>query len=75
LTAELDDPWLPALAGGEDYELLLALPPELVHTATLTANSVGSLLFEIGELVAGEGVIIVDEDGQELPAPPGWQHW
>lgn len=74
LTEGLDDPWLPALAGGEDYELLLAIPPELLHTAQLTANGAGSLLYDIGVLVQGEGVVVIDEAGGERPAPKGWEH-
>jgi thiamine-monophosphate kinase len=74
LTQGLDDPWLPALAGGEDYELLLAIPPGMLRTAKMTANAAGSLLFDIGRLTQGEGVTVVDESGQEREAPMGWQH-
>ena len=74
LTEGLDDPWLPALAGGEDYQLLLAIPPGMLRTAKMTANAAGSLLFDIGRLTQGEGVTIMDEQGQERQAPAGWQH-
>lgn len=74
LTASLEDPWHPALAGGEDYELLLAVPAEMVQTAQQTAVGVGSLLTEIGELVVGQGVVIVDVEGVEHPPPAGWEH-
>jgi thiamine-monophosphate kinase len=75
LTADLDDPWAPALAGGEDYELLLAVPQAMVATATMTAAGVGTPLHEIGELTLGEGVEVVGADGLARPAPAGWRHF
>jgi thiamine-monophosphate kinase len=75
LTRHLDDPWLPALAGGEDYELLLAVPPERVRTAGHAASAAGVVLHEIGELVQGSGVVVIDEAGAERPAPAGWEHF
>lgn len=75
LTEHLEDRWIPALAGGEDYELLLSVPPSMVHTAQMTANQVGTMLYDIGELVDGDGVVIVEADGTERPAPAGWTHF
>lgn len=75
LTQDLEDRWRPALAGGEDYELLLSLPKTMVHTAQMTANQVGTILHEIGELLAGDGVVLVAPDGSERPAPSGWVHF
>ncbi len=74
LTANLEDRWLPALAGGEDYELLLSVPKALVATAQQTAVGVGCMLHEIGELVATQGVLVIDEDGRSREAPRGWEH-
>jgi thiamine-monophosphate kinase len=75
LTEQLDDRWAPALSGGEDYELLLSIPPPMLHTAQMTANQVGTLLYDIGELVEGRDVVIVEADGTERPAPQGWVHF
>jgi len=75
LTAGRDDPWTPALAGGEDYELLLAVPPPMVRTAVLTAAGAGCVLQEIGELTLGEGVAIIDSEGRQLEPPAGWRHF
>jgi thiamine-monophosphate kinase len=74
LAQALPDPWAPALNGGEDYELLLTIPPTLAQTAQLTANQVGAELHEIGEVTGGSGVVVVDETGAPVIAPPGWQH-
>jgi len=58
------------LAGGDDYELLFTAPalrPEWSSEAQLTA---------IGEIVAGEGVRVLDRDGNEIAlAQRGFQHF
>lgn len=55
-----------ALAGGEDYELLFALPPG--ESLDLLAFSVDSALTVIGEFVEGNAVEVVDENGMRLDA-------
>ncbi len=53
------DPVELAATGGEDYELLAALPPERLAAATAAvADTGGPGLTAIGEAVAGEGVEI-----------------
>ena len=48
-----------AVSGGEDYELLAALPPERLEAATSAVEKQsGIALTRIGEVVAGEGVEI-----------------
>jgi thiamine-monophosphate kinase len=48
-----------AVSGGEDYELLAALPPERLEAATSTVEKQSGIgLTRIGEVVAGEGVEI-----------------
>lgn len=47
-----------AVAGGEDYELLAALPEERLAGATATLSRQGTKLTRIGEVLAGEGVEI-----------------
>ena len=58
-----------AWVGGDDYELLLAVPPDRSLPAGITAT-------RIGRFVAGEGVTVVGPDGQALPlAQRGWSHF
>lgn len=63
--AGAEDPVLSALGDGEDFELLLALPP---HTAVPPG------LFEIGEVTSGESLVLV-RDGRPTPWPEaGYEH-
>jgi thiamine-monophosphate kinase len=56
-----------AACGGEDYELLAALPSERLAAATAgVAEPGGVRLTQIGEIVAGAGVEIRLPDGQQL---------
>jgi thiamine-monophosphate kinase len=58
------DPLELASAGGEDYELLAALPEEQIATAAAElSDRDGTKLSRIGEVVAGEGVEIRLPDG------------
>jgi thiamine-monophosphate kinase len=56
-----------AASGGEDYELLAALPRDRVGAATEAVREASGLaLTQIGELVAGEGVEIRRPDGRPV---------
>ena len=60
-----------ALSGGEDYELLLAVPPDRVAAALRAASGVGVPLTEVGRLARGRGVKVVDGWGRPLPVVSG----
>ena len=57
-----------AVSGGEDYELLAALPPERLDEATEAVEANGTRLTRVGEVVAGEGVEIRLPGGGTLRA-------
>jgi thiamine-monophosphate kinase len=57
-TATGRDPLELAASGGEDYELLVTLPPERLDAATAALKAQGSKLTRVGEARAGEGVEI-----------------
>jgi thiamine-monophosphate kinase len=65
-----------ALADGEDFELLLALPP--AAAGALAAEAIGALgtpVTVIGEVVAGQGLFARRPDGGREPlAPRGFVH-
>lgn len=61
------DPIELATAGGEDYELLAALPPKRLAAATAALEEMGQGgLTRIGEAIAAEGVEIRLPDGGSL---------
>jgi thiamine-monophosphate kinase len=59
------DPLDLVAGGGEDYELLAALPAERVEDARDAADRAGTPLTVIGELSAGEGVGLRDPSGED----------
>ena len=71
------DPLELALGGGEDYELLATLAPEVVErTAARLQERFGTRLTDIGEIIEEREVIAVDADGNARPLEPkGWDHF
>jgi thiamine-monophosphate kinase len=66
------DPLELAASGGEDYELLAALPPQCLDEAIAKIEETGgATLTRVGELVAGAGVEIRLRGGGLLP-PAGF---
>ena len=60
-----------ALGGGEDYELLFTCPPPLMETAMKSLD-----VTVLGEMIEGEGVLVVDMEGRPLPLrKTGWEHF
>jgi thiamine-monophosphate kinase len=66
-----------ALGGGEDYELIATMPRENVLPAAAgIKEQFGVELTDIGEIVAGKGVVALDESGAASPLEPsGWDHF
>lgn len=60
------DPDLLATGGGEDYELLAAVPPERLAEAVDAVAETGVQLTEIGTVVAGSGVELRSASGRSL---------
>jgi thiamine-monophosphate kinase len=70
----LADPLAHALSDGEDFELLLAVPPESA-AAILNDRPLGCPITRIGELVPEKGLWLADATGSRTPlTPTGWQH-
>jgi thiamine-monophosphate kinase len=72
--AALRDPLAPALSGGEDYELLLAVPPGRLAAAQRAAARAGTPLTRVGWFTRGAGVRVLDAAGAPRAAPPGHDH-
>ena len=65
------------LTGGEDYEILCALPPAAIDSFSATAAAAGVPVTEIGEIVAGgETPRILDALGQPMSfSRTGYSHF
>jgi thiamine-monophosphate kinase len=62
-----DNPYLLALAGGEDYELLFTVPPERVEAIKRLAQELGTPMTMIGEITgAADGVMLIGADGRKV---------
>jgi thiamine-monophosphate kinase len=66
-----------ALGGGEDYELMAALPPEGFERAQRELlDAFGLRLSRVGDVTSGDALVGVGEDGTEEPlVPKGWDHF
>lgn len=63
-----------ALGDGEDFELVLAVPPDEARRM-LAEQPMDVPLSDVGEFVAEPGLWIQDADGVRRPfAPRGWEH-
>ncbi len=68
------DPLELALHGGEDYELLFTVPRRL--SGRIPKAYRGVSLTQIGEIVRGRAMVLVEKDGRESPLKPrGWDHF
>ena len=66
-----------AVAGGEDYELLVAAPPGVLEgRREAFRERFGIALSRVGRLETGEGVRWLDAAGDPMSAPlDGWDHF
>ncbi|HEV2260818.1 MAG TPA: thiamine-phosphate kinase [Candidatus Rubrimentiphilum sp.] len=65
-----------ALAGGEEYELLIAVARRAFpHLAGRFAKGFGRELERVGFFRDGEGVFLKTETGEAPVAPAGWDHF
>jgi thiamine-monophosphate kinase len=70
--------WLATcLTGGDDYELLLAVPPALEAARVQAAQTAGMAVTRIGGFRPGPpGVMVRDEMGRQIPLDRGgWSHF
>ncbi len=69
--------WLATcLTGGDDYELLLAIPPGNASALRAEASRNGVAVSCIGRFVPEPGVAVLDAGGRRVRlAQPGWSHF
>ena len=63
-----------AAAGGDDYELLVTVPPERCDAALGAAAAAGTTLTWLGHVAGGAGVVVLDEHGHEVSGLEGYEH-
>ena len=64
-----------ALGGGDDYELCFTVPAEALASLELLREA-GQVLTRIGEIVAGEGLTLLDVEGKTVsPGVRGYRHF
>jgi thiamine-monophosphate kinase len=64
-----DEPAEFAATGGDDYELLVTVPPD-----RRAAAAAASPLTWLGEVVAGEGLVVTGPGGREVEGLRGYEH-
>jgi thiamine-monophosphate kinase len=62
-----------AAGGGEDYELLAAVPADRFAQAAEAVKRAGGRLTQVGRALKGEGVSLLDRAGSRRP-PAGFDH-
>ena len=63
-------------AGGDDYELLFTAPPRLTKVIGDLSLVLSTPITQIGKIEAGEGVRLVDPEGQCIPVDhSGYRHF
>ena len=65
------DPEVLAATGGEDYELLISAPEEVMDTLAAESDVPVTV---VGEVVGGDGVVFV-RDGKIIDTLSGWDHF
>jgi thiamine-monophosphate kinase len=70
------DPVEWAVAGGEDYELLVTLEPGAAPgVASGLAAATGTPVTIVGEILPGSELIFVDRAGRRVAVPSGFEHF
>ncbi|MDQ8700081.1 thiamine-phosphate kinase [Hyphomicrobium sp. LHD-15] len=64
------------LTGGDDYEVLAAVPPDRAEAFRAAAAAGGVAVSEIGHVATGSGITVTGPDGRALEiGAAGWDHF
>jgi thiamine-monophosphate kinase len=64
-----------AIQGGEDYELLIAVPPARAAAFERRCVAAGERVSQVGELTAGTQLRFLSADGTTIAPPRGFDHF
>jgi len=72
-----EDPYRLALRGGEDYELLIAVPPDRLEGLREAVEAAGGRVYQVGQVVGSSRGCILEGDGAavELSELGGFDHF
>jgi thiamine-monophosphate kinase len=73
--AQQQDPVFPALAGGDDYELLFAVRPHLRTRLAAVRRLADVPITRIGVCTAAPELVVSSSNGSAAPLPPGYGHF
>lgn len=73
--ARLEDAALFALQGGEDYELLLAVPPRRAAAFERACARRSERVTRVGQLTTGRGITLQSPTGEPVRVPAGFDHF
>lgn len=69
------DPFSLCLYGGEEYELVVTIKPDMWREAKKALDSIGAPLIEIGKVIE-ERMIVAEIEGVRIPIEKkGWEHF
>lgn len=69
------DPVVAAVSGGEDYELLFAIPKKGGRLRNVRRHVANPAMTRIGVWLKDPGELVIDRGGRDEPLPQGYQHF
>ncbi|MEM3162061.1 MAG: thiamine-phosphate kinase [Candidatus Bathyarchaeia archaeon] len=69
------DPLELMLYGGEEYELVLTINPQLWDKAEDAVKRAGGRLIPIGRVTTGNLIVLESQNERRVVAPRGWEHF
>jgi thiamine-monophosphate kinase len=64
-----------AFYGGEEYELVVTIKPELLKKAMNKIEKIGGCLIPIGKVTEDTQILIDTNGKKEIIEPRGWEHF
>ena len=61
--------------GGEEYELVITLKPELFKKTVKSINNIGGFLIPIGKVIDEPKILIEMDGSKKIVEPQGWEHF
>ncbi|MDP3720641.1 MAG: thiamine-phosphate kinase [Acidobacteriota bacterium] len=69
------DPVIAAVTGGEDYELLFAIPKKGGRLRNVRRHVANPAMTRIGVWLKDPGELVIDRGGRDEPLPRGYEHF